>query len=109
MSFTQEKGLNIGENFKNQKIVFPHITPKQKTTKCGGCDKSCEIGTVIVCGAIYPTICGERVLCFKSEDGVRYPFMALYVHEFMSPTIARIRILQFGQGLTRLCDHYKTR
>ncbi|MBE6461500.1 MAG: hypothetical protein E7006_01500 [Alphaproteobacteria bacterium] len=109
MSFTQEKGLNIGENFKNQKIVFPHITPKQKTTKCGGCDKKCEIGTVIVFDAIYPTICGERVLYFKSEDGVQYPLMGLYVHEFKSPTIARIRMLQFGQELTRLCDHYKTR
>ena len=109
MAFTQEKGLNIGENFKNQKIVFPHITPKQKTTNCGGCDKKCEIGTVIVCDAIYPTICGERVLYFKSQAGVQYPLTGLHVYEFKSPTIARIRILQFGQELTRLCDHYKTR
>ena len=71
--------------------------------------KKCEIGTVIVCDAIYPTICGKRVLYFKSEAGVQYPLTGVYVHEFKSPTIARIRILQFGQELTRLCDHYKTR
>lgn len=109
MSFTQEKGLNIGQNFKKQKIVFPHITPKQKTTKCDGCDKKCEIGTVIVCDAIYPTICGERVLYFKSEAGEQYPYVGNYLHEYKTPTIARMMTLEFGQILTSLCDHYKTR
>lgn len=109
MSFTQEKGLNIGENFKAQNRIYPHITPVQKTIKCDGCDKKCEIGTVIVCDAIYPTICGERVLYFNSEAGERYSCVGTYLHEYKTPTIARMRTLEFGQILASLCDHYKTR
>lgn len=108
-TFTQEKGLNIGANFKNQEIIFPPITLDQETTKCDGCDKQCEIGTVIVCGDIYPTICGERVLYYKSAAGVQYPLPCVYAREFKSRTIARMRALELGQELTRLCDHYKTR
>ena len=111
MSFTQEQGLNIGKNFNNQKIIFPHITPLQETVRCNGCDAKCEIGTYNDGGNLYPTICGKRVYTFKTAvgDEMIYPHLGLPVSEYRSPALARITILQFGQKLTSLCDHYKTR
>ena len=109
MSFTQEQGLNIGKNFKNQKIIFPHITPNQKTTKCDGCDKRCEIGTFIDDDLIYPTISGRLVRYYMDACGDFHPFFGVLKCEFKTPILARIEMLQFGQKLTSLCDHYKTR
>ena len=109
MSFTQEKGLNIGDNFKDQKMIFPHVTPVQKTIECDGCDKQCEIGTVSVCGYMYPTISGERLLYYKTADGEQHPFLGILEGTLGTPKLEKIKMLQFGQILTSLCDHYKTR
>ena len=108
-TFTQQQGLNIGENFKYPQISFSHITPDQKTTKCDGCDKQCEIGTIIFCDTIFPTISGERISDYKSEDGEHQIFENNNIHDIKNSTIARIKTLQFGQTLASLCDHYKTR
>ena len=102
MSFTQEKGLNIGENFKNQKIVFPHITPKQKTTKCDGCDKKCEYGYVKLTGEKYLPKLGEVfVTAYYNESGDR----VVLFPDKISPEMARAE----AEKIARVCEHNRAR